>query len=155
MQQMRKVTGKRNVEIVCVPAGISEQWKLAVTSEKKKYRSPDLSFVELLLFIANRYGGQTQAGTVQFLLTAILPGGVLLLIGKITRQEVGYGDGILLLVCGLCLGGKETIFLFVSGLFLMFPISLVLLLSGHTDRRAELPFAPFLLASYLFWLMQI
>lgn len=96
-----------------------------------------------------------QAGTVQFLLTAILPGGVLLLIGKITRQEVGYGDGILLLVCGLCLGGKETIFLFVSGLFLMFPISLVLLLSGHTDRRAELPFAPFLLASYLFWLMQI
>ena len=96
-----------------------------------------------------------QAGTVQFLLTAILPGGVLLLIGQITRQEVGYGDGILLLVCGLCLGGKETIFLFVSGLFLMFPISLVLLLSGHTDRRAELPFAPFLLASYLFWLMQI
>ena len=96
-----------------------------------------------------------QAGTVQFLLTAILPGGVLLLIGKITRQEIGYGDGILLLVCGLCLGGKETIFLFVSGLFLMFPISLVLLLSGHTDRRAELPFAPFLLASYLFWLMQI
>ena len=96
-----------------------------------------------------------QADTVQFLLTAILPGGVLLLIGKITRQEVGYGDGILLLVCGLCLGGKETIFLFVSGLFLMFPISLVLLLSGHTDRRAELPFAPFLLASYLFWLMQI
>ena len=96
-----------------------------------------------------------QAGTVQFLLTAILPGGILLLIGKITRQEVGYGDGILLLVCGLCLGGKETIFLFVSGLFLMFPISLVLLLSGHTDRRAELPFAPFLLASYLFWLMQI
>ena len=96
-----------------------------------------------------------QAGTVQFFLTAILPGGVLLLIGKITRQEVGYGDGILLLVCGLCLGGKETIFLFVSGLFLMFPISLVLLLSGHTDRRAELPFAPFLLASYLFWLMQI
>ena len=96
-----------------------------------------------------------QAGTVQFLLTAILPGGVLLMIGKITRQEVGYGDGILLLVCGLCLGGKETIFLFVSGLFLMFPISLVLLLSGHTDRRAELPFAPFLLASYLFWLMQI
>ena len=96
-----------------------------------------------------------QADAVQFLLTAILPGGVLLLIGKITRQEVGYGDGILLLVCGLCLGGKETIFLFVSGLFLMFPISLVLLLSGHTDRRAELPFAPFLLASYLFWLMQI
>ena len=96
-----------------------------------------------------------QADAVQFLLTAILPGCVLLLIGKITRQEIGYGDGILLLVCGLCLGGKETIFLFVSGLFLMFPISLVLLLSGHTDRRAELPFAPFLLASYLFWLMQI
>lgn len=33
-----------------------------------------------------------QADAVQFLLTAILPGCVLLLIGKITRQEIGYGD---------------------------------------------------------------
>ena len=95
-----------------------------------------------------------QADAVQFLLTAILPGCVLLLIGKITRQEIGYGDGILLLVCGLCLGGKNAILLFVSGLFLMFPVSLILLLSGKADRRAELPFAPFLLAAYLCGLMQ-
>ena len=95
-----------------------------------------------------------QADAVQFLLTAILPGCVLLLIGKITRQEIGYGDGILLLVCGLCLGGKNAILLFMSGLFLMFPVSLILLLSGKSDRMAELPFAPFLLAAYLCWLMQ-
>ena len=95
-----------------------------------------------------------QADAAWFLLTAILPGCILLLTGKITRQEIGYGDGILLLVCGLCLGWKDAILLFVSGLFLMFPVSLVLLLSGRADRRAELPFAPFLLASYLFWLMQ-
>ena len=43
---------------------------------------------------------------------------------------------------------------FMSGLFLMFPVSLILLLSGKADRRAELPFAPFLLAAYLCWLMQ-
>lgn len=95
-----------------------------------------------------------QTDAVQFLLTAILPGCILLMTGKLTRQEVGYGDGILLLVCGLCLGGKNAILLFVSGLFLMFPVSLILLLSGKADRRAELPFAPFLLAAYLGWLMQ-
>ena len=50
-----------------------------------------------------------QADAVQFLLTAILPGCVLLLIGKITRQEIGYGDGILLLVCGLCLGDRKSV----------------------------------------------
>ena len=96
-----------------------------------------------------------QADAVQFILTAILPGCTLLLIGKITSQGVGYGDGILLLVCGLWLGWKDTVLLFVSGLFLMFPASLIWLLSGRADHRAELPFAPFLLVSYLCWLIQL
>ena len=118
------------------------------------FRSVVCAAIALLLRIGM---GQLrpQADAVQFLLTAIVPGCVLLMIGKITRQEIGYGDGILLLVCGLCLGWKDAILLFVSGLFLMFPASLVLLLSGRADRRAELPFAPFLLVSYLLWLMQI
>lgn len=95
----------------------------------------------------------TAGSAVRSLLMALLPGVVLLLLGRITRQAVGYGDGLLLLVCGLYLGGKEAGVLFVTGLLVLFPISLVLLISGQAKRKTQLPFAPCLLAAYLLWLL--
>ena len=89
---------------------------------------------------------------ILFLCKAAAPGMVILLIGKITRQAIGYGDGILMLVCGLYLGGKTAVLLFMTGLFCLFPISLLLLLSGKAKREEELPFAPFLLAAFMIWI---
>ena len=95
----------------------------------------------------------TAGAAMVNLLVALLPGVLLLLTGRITRQAIGYGDGMLLLVCGLYLGGKEAGVLFVTGLLILFPISLVLLISGHAKRKTQLPFAPCLLATYLLWLL--
>lgn len=95
----------------------------------------------------------TAGAAVLSLLMALLPGVLLLLLSRITRQAIGYGDGLLLLVCGLYLGGKEAGVLFVTGLLILFPISLGLLISGHAKRKTQLPFAPCLLAAYLLWLL--
>lgn len=114
-------------------------------------------FLGIVACMMRGWMGQPDPGleSLRFLAGAMLPGGILLIIAKITRQAVGYGDGILLTVCGLCLGGKIAVLLFVTGLWLLFPVSMVLLLSGRAGRRDELPFAPFLLAAYLLWLAQL
>lgn len=92
--------------------------------------------------------------TITFLLCAIIPAGLLFLAGKVTRQAIGYGDAILILVCGFYLGGRTAGILFVSGLFCMFPAALMLLIFRKVSRKAELPFAPFLLGAYLIWMLQ-
>lgn len=89
------------------------------------------------------------------LAVSVMPGIVLLAAGKVTRQAIGYGDGILLLICGLYLGGRMALVIFVTGLFFLFPVSLILLLSGKVKKEDELPFAPFLLLAYLVWLLQM
>ena len=101
-----------------------------------------------------RNGMDIGIKSVIFLLGALLPGGLLLLCGRITRQAIGYGDGLLLLICGIYLGGKTAGILFMTGLFFLFPMSLCLLISGKAGRKTQIPFAPFLLASYLLWLIQ-
>lgn len=50
--------------------------------------------------------GNITIKSIGFLLTALAPGIFLLALGLVTRQAIGYGDGLMLLVCGLCLGGK-------------------------------------------------
>lgn len=90
-----------------------------------------------------------------FLCKAVIPGILLLLAGRITRQAIGYGDGILILVCGFYLGGRTAGLLFLTGLFCLFPVSLVLLISGKAKREQELPFAPFLLTAYMIWILQV
>mgnify|MGYP004654008253 FL=1 len=104
--------------------------------------------------LSARYGMDIGIKSVIFLIGALLPGGVLLLCGRITRQAIGYGDGVLLLICGVYLGGKTAGILFMTGLFFLFPISLCLLISRKAGRKTQVPFAPFLLASYLLWLIQ-
>ena len=88
-----------------------------------------------------------------FIMGALMPGVFLLMLGRVTGQAVGYGDGLLLLTCGLYLGGRTAGILFVGGLFLLFPVSLYLLISGMAKRKTQLPFAPFLLTAFVLWLI--
>ncbi len=62
--------------------------------------------------------GNITIKSIGFLLTALAPGIFLLAFGLITRQAIGYGDGLMLLVCGLCLGGKTAGVLLITGMFL-------------------------------------
>lgn len=109
----------------------------------------------MLIFIIKAGMGLLKPGasTVCDILLSVVPGCALLLTAKITRQAIGYGDGILLLVCGIGLGGRAAVTLFLTGLLFMCPISLILLLTRRANRRDELPFAPFLLAAFLCWLI--
>lgn len=89
------------------------------------------------------------------LLTGLLPGIFLLILAKITREAVGYGDGLILLFIGLSLGFWECIGIFFAGLLGVFFAAVLALLLFGRKKGLEIPFIPFLLtglAGGYFWM---
>ncbi len=87
------------------------------------------------------------------LFLSILPGIFLLLLGKITKQAIGYGDGLVVLVVGIYLGLTETVYVVIAALFLSSFWGAFHMLRNKTNRKSELPWIPFLFAAVLWrWL---
>ena len=88
-----------------------------------------------------------MGGTVTVLETgiALLPGVFFLLTSFFTREKVGYGDGLLLIILGLLLGVYRCFFILSIGLVFSAAVSLFLLLLHRAGRHSRIPFAPFLI----------
>lgn len=83
------------------------------------------------------------------LLLSFLPGVLLLLVTKVSRQQVGAGDGLLLLAAGTFLRSRFTWGLFLASLFIAAIVSVGLLLGKKKGRKQAVAFAPFVLAGYI------
>lgn len=81
--------------------------------------------------------------------SGIMPGVVILIFGKLTGEQIGYGDGLIVIVTGLFLSGRENVSLFLIGLFLCAVSTTVLFFTGKITRRTTLPFVPFLAVAFL------
>lgn len=76
----------------------------------------------------------------------IVPGLVLLLFGKISDEQIGYGDGMALIVLGLFLQEQEIILVLLLGLFLCAVSAVLLFFMGKWKHSTAVPFMPFLTA---------
>jgi leader peptidase (prepilin peptidase) / N-methyltransferase len=76
-------------------------------------------------------------------------GMLLLLIGKITRQSIGYGDGLVFISIGMLIGIKQVTMVLFASLLLAFIYSIVLLIFKKVRRKTSFPFVPFIFLSYL------
>ena len=84
-----------------------------------------------------------ETGVIAILLS-LIPGGIILLIGLLSRQQVGYGDALLALGAGpamglFCMGAGLLLALFFSSIF-----SLCLLAFKKAGKRTRIPFVPFM-----------
>ena len=82
--------------------------------------------------------------TIYEALFAIIPGMIMLIVSWLSKQSMGYGDGLLALSIGLAFGVNKMVLgisvaFFVSGL-----VSLALLVIKKAKRNDTLPFVPFL-----------
>ena len=80
---------------------------------------------------------------------AFLPGVVALLLAYITREQIGYGDGLLLLAMGGCVGLRQTVIIVGLALGASFLVSVVLVLLKKAERTQKLPFVPFLFVGWM------
>ena len=80
-------------------------------------------------------------------------GGCVLLLAWVSKESIGAGDGIMLMVSGIYLGFWENLELFFSALLLVGVLALFLMVVKKKRRDYRVPFLPFLLVAYLFQLI--
>jgi leader peptidase (prepilin peptidase)/N-methyltransferase len=97
--------------------------------------------VSLLRIAVSFYEGAADPKDV---LVSMIPGAILLLTALVTREGVGYGDGLLLLFAGPALGGTSAVLGAVAALFASGLFSGLLLTLKKAGRKTRLPFVPFL-----------
>ena len=77
---------------------------------------------------------------------------VMLLVALLTEQQIGVGDGLMLIVVGIYMGLWVTLAIFLFGLLAGAVAGLALLLFFHKGKHYEMPFVPFLLIGFVIWL---
>ena len=70
-------------------------------------------------------------------------------ISKVTRENFGYGDSILILALGIFLGFWNVLSLLCIAFFLAAIYSIFLLIRCRCSRKKSFPFIPFLAIGYL------
>lgn len=91
------------------------------------------------------YQGEMSAGSA-FL--GILTGIFLIVVSVVTGGQIGIGDGILFVICGLFFSLYETSILLLISLFLTAVVSGIMIVIKRVGKRDTIPFAPFVLAGY-------
>lgn len=83
------------------------------------------------------------------LIAGFMAGVICMFISRITEESIGYGDSILVMVLGSFLGIWELLYvmLFASGFASVF--SVVMILNKKMNRKAVIPFVPFLASGYI------
>lgn len=85
---------------------------------------------------------------------ACAPGVLAILFSKFTKEAIGYGDSILLLVMGIYMTLEELISVVVLAFGIAGIVALVLLVVLRKSGRYEIAFVPFLsLAYFIFWIV--
>ena len=82
----------------------------------------------------------------------IVIGMVLLIIGKLTGQAIGLGDGLIFMVSGIYFGFMKNLALLLYALVICAVCSIILLVFKKSKMKDRIPFAPFVLASFLIML---
>ena len=95
------------------------------------------------------YGLVTSELTLLQGLMALLPGIMFLLISKITKESMGYGDGIIVLVMGIYLSIQNLIGSLVLALIFAALWSIILVVFFKKKKQEEFPFVPFVLLGFL------
>lgn len=91
--------------------------------------------------------------SIYSILWGLLLGISIMAVSLFSRGNIGMGDGILLTVTGVYLGGYKNLELFLTGLFLAGIWSLGLLVLKQKKRKEKIAFMPFLLIAYAFMLV--
>lgn len=116
----------------------------AWTDMKKKYVGKRILFVTAILLGGMTFlSGQNISVMQSF---RLLPGALLLILSFLSREKIGYGDGICVALSGLALPGN----IFAQSLIYSFALILLLCLGLIFSKKATLettlPYIPFLFA---------
>lgn len=73
-----------------------------------------------------------------------------LIMSRLTREAIGYGDSLAILILGIYLGIWSLLVVLVTSFFILAVIALICLVIRDKKRNLAFPFYPFLTMGYLF-----
>ena len=76
-----------------------------------------------------------------------------LVVGWLTGEKIGYGDGIVIMVLGIYLGIWKLLEVLAGAFFLLAVAGMICLAGMRFSRKQTLPFCPFLTAGYVICLL--
>lgn len=85
--------------------------------------------------------------------TAFLPGCILVLLSVITREQIGMGDGWVILCMGLFLDCAEILWIIFISFMILTVLSIFLLIAQKAHRKTRMPFLPFLLTGFTIYIL--
>lgn len=125
----------------------------ALMDGKKKQLSFTYLWLGIILALAFLWGewSKNGFGAVEIILR-LLPGIFFLICSRLTGEQIGYGDGIMLLILGGCLSSTWLWIICLIAIFLLALWAGILLGMKKAGRHTRIPFLPFLwLASLAVW----
>lgn len=85
---------------------------------------------------------------VYFVISGALTGVILILCAWLSRQRIGYGDGIIFIVIGMCMEPVKVIGILWGALVLAGIYGMIKIIMMKKDRNYKLPFVPFITLAY-------
>lgn len=112
--------------------------------------------IPMLLLIANiicATGFQVLVGrkNICLILGGACIGILFLLISALTKEAVGYGDGLGILGIGIYHGLWDTLEILMVTFGVLFFVSIFVLVYKKMSKKTEIPFYPFLVMGYGLW----
>ncbi len=80
----------------------------------------------------------------------LLIGAVFIGLWALTEGKIGLGDGLMMIVTGIYLGARENGSLLMTAMLFSAVFSVFCMAVKKADKNTRFPFAPFILASFLF-----
>ena len=119
------------------------------TDIKRKYIYYESTIILTIVIILFQFINITilNHNLIQYILSFI-PGIIMILLSFITRENIGYGDSILLAICALCVGIWNGLFIIMCSFIYSAIFSLFLLLKGR-KKTDTIPFVPFIFISLI------
>ena len=84
---------------------------------------------------------------------AMLVGGVLFIIAKLTKEQIGIGDALVFCVTGIFLDFVQNLTLLMGTFLLVGIISLIWLVGKKKGRNDSVAMMPFTLAAYVLFIL--
>ena len=123
---------------------IGAVWDLKKKSVPKKYLCIWSAFV--MFFLISDFIGRRN---ITDMLLSMIPGLVCVFLAFITREQLGYGDGWVIMLLGLFLDFKYVLKIIFVAFCILTVVIVFLFIFRKVGRRTTLPFLPFLLMGYL------
>ena len=79
----------------------------------------------------------------------VMPGVLVIVAAVLTKEKIGYGDGIVISIAGAVMGIAGICKVLMLSFLILPAYSVAMLARGRLNKRSRIPFLPFLFAGYL------